>query len=132
MKGVRQDSDYHTDALMCVNRKYECILYKFTEIEPFPDCVRYLQPPFIIGQFSTRIRTQKGDMLFELKRDPSACQELVAKSLGNEVSIRALSQEAVIECRKLDEITIEGNVRGALLSQCSLEEAPQSNRLRKA
>lgn len=81
-------------------------------------------------------RTQKGDMLFELKKDPSikssACRELVAKSLGNEASVRALSQEAVIECRELDEITTEDDVRGALLSQCNLEEAPQSIRLRRA
>ncbi|XP_065085341.1 uncharacterized protein LOC135707449 [Ochlerotatus camptorhynchus] len=41
-------------------------------------------------------RTQKGEMLFELKKDPSvrssAFKELVEKSLGEDANVRALSQ----------------------------------------
>ncbi|XP_058837938.1 myb-like protein W [Topomyia yanbarensis] len=54
-------------------------------------------------------RTQKSEMIFELKNDPSVkgsiYRELLAKSLGNEANVRALSQEAVVRCKVLDEIT---------------------------
>ena len=52
--------------------------------------------------------TQKVEMLFELKKDPTikslASRELVAKSLRGAVNVQALSQEAVVEVNELDEI----------------------------
>lgn len=81
-------------------------------------------------------RTQKGEMLFELQKDPSvkssAFKELVAKALGNEANVKALSQETVIECRDLDEITTEDELRSALRVQCELDDVPLVIRLRKA
>lgn len=81
-------------------------------------------------------RTQKGEMLFELKKDPavksSSFKELVAKALGSEASVRALSQETVIECRDLDEITTESEVRNALIVQCGMGDVSMAIRLRKA
>ncbi|XP_062541415.1 uncharacterized protein LOC134209445 [Armigeres subalbatus] len=69
-------------------------------------------------------RTQKGELLFELKKDPtiksSAFRELIANSLGSDGNVRALTQEAVVECRDLDEITTEDELRDALVSQCKL------------
>lgn len=51
-------------------------------------------------------RIQKGDMLFELKKDPSnkssTYRELVTKSLGNKASLRSFFQKAVIECGEPD------------------------------
>lgn len=79
-------------------------------------------------------RTQKGEMLFELKKDPevksSAFKQLVEKSLGEEANVRALSQETVVECRDLDEITTEDELRGALKVQCGLD-VPMVIRMRK-
>lgn len=81
-------------------------------------------------------RTQNGELLFELKKDPtiksSAFKELVGKALGDDANVRALSQEMVIECKDLDEITTADEVEAALLSQCGLVEEPISIRLRKA
>ena len=80
-------------------------------------------------------RTQNGELLFELKRDPtiksSAFKELVVKTLGNEANVRALSHETVIECKDLDEITTEDEVRSALTMQCGLGDEPVGIRLRK-
>lgn len=80
-------------------------------------------------------RTQKGDMIFVLKKDPSvkstAYKELIAKSLGDEANVRALSQEAVVECRDLDEITTEEDLKWALAEQCNLE-GQMSMRIRKS
>ncbi|XP_065092784.1 uncharacterized protein LOC135713581 [Ochlerotatus camptorhynchus] len=81
-------------------------------------------------------RTQKGEMLFELKKDPSvrssAFKELVEKSLGEDANVRALSQESVVECKDLDEITTEDEVRCALKVQGNLGDVPMTIRLRKA
>jgi hypothetical protein len=80
-------------------------------------------------------RTQRGEMLFELKKDPtvksSAFKELVEKSLGEEASVRALSLETVIECRNLDEITTVDELRIALQTQCDLGGQPMTIRMRK-
>lgn len=81
-------------------------------------------------------RTQKGELLFELKKDPmirsSAFRELIANSLGSEGNVRALTQEAVVECRDLDEITTVDELRDALASQCALGEVQMTIRLRRA
>lgn len=90
-----------------------------------------------LGENVTKTRrTQKGEMLFELKRDPAvksvAYKTLIEKTLGEEASVRALSQESVIECRDLDEITTEEELHNALKVQCDLGDVPISIRLRKA
>lgn len=81
-------------------------------------------------------RTQKGEMLFELKEDPtvdsSTIQGLVAKSLGEQVEVKALCPEMVIECRDLDELTTVEELGGVLRSQCNLGEVEMTIRLRKA
>lgn len=81
-------------------------------------------------------RTQKGEMLFELKKDSSvrssAFKERVEKSLGEDANVRALSQESVVECKDLDEITTEDEVRCALKVQGNLGDVPMTIRLRKA
>ncbi|XP_062712613.1 uncharacterized protein LOC134289907 [Aedes albopictus] len=74
-------------------------------------------------------------MIFELKKDPAVksldYRELIAKSLGSDANVRALSQEAVIECRDLDAVTTEEELRFALTEQCKLD-VPVQIRLRKA
>ncbi|XP_062709521.1 uncharacterized protein LOC134288497 [Aedes albopictus] len=74
-------------------------------------------------------------MLFELRKDPmiksSAFRELVAKSLGSEANVRALSQETVIEIKDLDEVTTEEDLKRALTAQCNVE-GPMVIRIRKS
>lgn len=81
-------------------------------------------------------RTQKGEMILELEKDPSvkstAFKKLVSEALGDEANVKALSQETVIECRDLDEITTEQELRNALTTQCTLDSVPLDIRLRKA
>lgn len=84
-------------------------------------------------------RTQQGDMLFELKKDPaiksSAYREQFAKSLGDLVgdggNVKALCQEATIECRYLDEITTVEELGRELKTQCELGEEVLTIRLTK-
>lgn len=80
-------------------------------------------------------RTQKGEMLFELRRDPTvksaAFKTLVEKSLGQEAVVRALSQETVVECKDLDEITTEEELRNVLKSQGNMGDVPMTIRMRK-
>lgn len=63
-------------------------------------------------------------MLFELERDPAvkiaAFKSLIKKTLGKETSVKVLSQESVIECRDLNEITTEKELRSGLEAQCNL------------
>nr|XP_029718359.1 uncharacterized protein LOC115261134 [Aedes albopictus] len=83
-------------------------------------------------------RTQQGEMLFELKKDPaiksSAYREQFAKSLGDLVgdggNVKALCQEATIECRYLDEITTVEELR-ELKTQCELGEEVLTIRRRR-
>lgn len=92
-----------------------------------------------LGDTVTRIRrTQNGEMLFELKKDMSAksteYKELVEKSLGEAAKVRALAHEVLVECRNLDEVTTEGELREALKAQFEIGDTAQTApiRMRKA
>jgi hypothetical protein len=65
-------------------------------------------------------------MLIELKGGPlvssASFKETIEKSLGEDATVRALSQEIVVEVGNLDEITTETEVREALIEQFSLGE----------
>lgn len=82
-------------------------------------------------------RTQKGEMLFELKKDPavksSAFKSVVEKALGVDLKVWALSSETTIECRNLDGITTEEELKEALeVLLDDLKDAPITIRIRKA
>lgn len=74
-------------------------------------------------------------MLFELAKDPTvssvAFKQLVEQSLGEKAKVRALSQETVVECRDLDEVTTVNELEEALKEQCGFNE-PAVIKLRKA
>lgn len=72
-----------------------------------------------LGENVARIRrTQRGEMLLEFNRNSnkrsSDFRELVKTTLGEQANVRALSQEITLECRDLDEITTEEDIRQAL------------------
>lgn len=81
-------------------------------------------------------RTQSGEMLFELKRDPevksAAFKALVETALGSEAQVRAMSQETIVEAKNLDEVTTENEVKAVLTRVEYLGDVPMSIRLRKA
>jgi hypothetical protein len=92
-----------------------------------------------LGTHVARIRrTKNGNMLFELNRDSyaksAAFKGLVEKSLGTDVTVRALTQEVVVECRNLDEVTTEEELREALIEQFTLGDLGKAApiKLRKA
>lgn len=76
--------------------------------------------------------TQRGEIIFQLKKDSSVknlvYREIVVKPLG---SVRALSQKAVVECKNLDEIETEEELRLAMIEQCNVD-VPMQIRMRKA
>ncbi|XP_053698702.1 uncharacterized protein LOC128745650 [Sabethes cyaneus] len=81
-------------------------------------------------------RTQSGELLFELKRDPevksAAFKALVETALGSEAQVKALSQETIVEAKNLDEVTTESEVKAVLTRAEYLGDVPMSIRLRKA
>jgi hypothetical protein len=83
-------------------------------------------------------RTQKGEMLFELRNDASArsvaYQGMLEEVLGGDAKVRALTQEIVVECRNIDEVTTEMELREALQEQVPLGNSCQASviKLRKA
>lgn len=92
-----------------------------------------------MGENMARIRrTQKGDLLFELKRDPNvksaAYKDLLESALGGGAKVRALSQMVTIQIRDLEETTTAEQVSEALNEQFQLSEQieAKSIRIRKA
>lgn len=82
-------------------------------------------------------RTQRGEMIFELKKDPavksSAFKQLVEKSLGEGANVRALCQETMVECRDLDEVTTVDELKNALVAQCGInDDVSLTIRMRRA
>jgi hypothetical protein len=92
-----------------------------------------------LGSNVARIRrTRKGEMLFELRNDASvksvAFKGVLEGALGSDAKVRALSQRVVVECRNIDEVTTETELREALFEQFSLgkEEEAVDIKLRRA
>ncbi len=92
-----------------------------------------------LGNQVARIRRPRnGELLFELKGDSevksAAFKDLVERTLEGEATVRALTQEIVVECRNIDEITTEVELREALIEQFSLGETGKAAqiKLRKA
>lgn len=81
-------------------------------------------------------RTQKGEMIVEVKKDPSvkclAYRELMAKSLESEANVGSLSQEAVRECKDLDEITTTEEEQWFTLDEQCNVDVPMQIRITKA
>lgn len=81
-------------------------------------------------------RTQKGDLLFELKRDRAVhsadFKQKVEQVLGESAKVRALSQEIAIECRGMDEVTTADDLRRALVKDLSLEGVDLSISMRRS
>lgn len=80
-------------------------------------------------------RTQGGDMIIELKKDSknksSTYKELTERVMGEGVTVKAMCPEATLQCKDLDEITTEDEVRTAMREQCGLGEVAMSIRLRR-
>ena len=81
-------------------------------------------------------RTQKGDLLFELKRGQGVhsadYREKVANVLGESAKVRALSQEVAIECSGMDEVTTAEDLRKAMVRDLNLEGVDMSISMRKS
>ncbi|KXJ67809.1 hypothetical protein RP20_CCG010455 [Aedes albopictus] len=80
-------------------------------------------------------RTQAGDMICELKKDSknriSVYKKLTERVMGKKVQVKAMCPEATIQCKDLDEITTEEEVRLAMKEQCDLEDVDMTVRLRR-
>lgn len=119
-------------------RKGEAIIVQ-TSDESYSEVLRSMRtaPELMeLGADVQRIRrTQTGDMIFELKKgsknSSSAYKELAEKIMGEKVKIKAMCPEATLQCRDIDEVTTEEELRSALKEQCELGEAQMIIRLRK-
>lgn len=81
----------------------------------------------VLGDNVTRIRrTQKGEMLFELNRGVqnkgSEFQALVREALKDQAEVRSLTQQVVIECVDMDEVTTKEDICSALEIQFGLSK----------
>lgn len=88
-----------------------------------------------IGDNVAKIRrTQKGELLLELKKDStltsSVCKQSLDEALKDLAKIKALSPEATLELKDLDEVTTEDEICQSLKDQFDIVASVRS--LRKA
>ena len=80
-------------------------------------------------------RTRSGDMILELKRNPSNRahdhKRVAEEVLGDGVTVRALTSEVTVQCKNLDEITDAGELTHALKVQCDVELPATAVKLRR-
>lgn len=132
--GGRSDQEKKKKKPKTVKLKADALIVAMDSQESYADVLRKVKGEPTLKELGDKVarirRTQKGELLFELKRDPStkssAFKELMEKALGVEARVRALSHEAVIECRNMDEITSVDELREALKVQFELGEAAES------
>jgi hypothetical protein len=110
--------------------------------ESFSDVLKKIRsdPSLLeLGEQVSRIRkSRNGEMLIEFRADSTikstAFKELVEKSVGEEVTVKALTQEIVLECVNMDEITTGEDLRAAIKKDFGLEDNQCNGviRMRKA
>lgn len=74
----------------------------------------------VTGSVNTFRRTQKGDLMFELKRSN------VQQMNGEITSVRTRKHQIYIQCKDFDEVTSRGEIYTVLEKQFMLEE-PYAN-----
>jgi hypothetical protein len=127
-KGVRPKAD----ALMIEAKEPQSYAEILSKVKKDPSLKE-------LGTLVARVRrTKTGEMLLELKNDPCVKSEpfkdILTKSLGGLASVRALSQQVVVECLHIDEVTTEKELRDALQEQFPAGDLGKSAsiRMRKA
>lgn len=121
-------------------KRGDAIVVKMTGKLSYADLLRKVRADPALKEMGSNVvrtrRTQAGEMLFELKKDPSVHSSnykgLIEKSLGEEGQVKALSQRALIEVKNLDEITSTDDLQYAMREQLGMEVASSDIRLRKA
>ena len=121
-----------------IRERPEALIVGVTGQKSYADILRSVKtdPKLIeLGKRVTKIRrTLKGEMLFELSKDPdSKCNDfkkLMEESLGEEAKVRSLTQEITIECRNIDEISTEEELRSALKERYQIDKQEGHIRLR--
>jgi hypothetical protein len=88
-----------------------------------------------IGGMVNRVRkTRNGDMLLEFKGDaPSKVNELetrIKEVIGKEAEVRALSQQVTMECRNMDEVTEDEELRAALMKSFAIGNAGEIGQIK--
>lgn len=77
-----------------------------------------------LGNTVTRIRrTQKGDLLFQLKGTGEKTQEfkgLIGETLGKEAEVRTLTHRILLEVKDIDEVTSKEDICEAVKTQYNL------------
>lgn len=119
-------------------KKGEAVIVKTSE-DTYADVLRAMRTDPQLKEFGDDVqkirRTQAGDMIFELKRDSknrsSAYKELTERVMSEKVHVKAMCPEATLQCKDLDEITTEEEVRLAMRDQCNLEGVEMTVRLRR-
>lgn len=71
-------------------------------------------------------RTQKGHLLFEMKgsEEKKDYQGMVEKALGSMASVKTLTQETIIVCKDIDEVTTQEEVLAAIREQFQIGTLP--------
>lgn len=92
-----------------------------------------------LGEQVSRIRrTQKGDLLLEIKAGNEDIvekfQEKMEESIGKQADIKTRKQEVRVECRYLDEVTTKEELCNAVMNVLGVEGIKESaiKRLRKS
>lgn len=135
----RKDGNKTKEPFRRGRKKGEAVIIKTSE-DTYADVLRAMRTDPKLKEFGTDVqkirRTQAGDMIIELNKNSknrsSALKELTESVLGEKVQVKAMCPEATIQCKDLDEIATEEEVRTALKVQCNLEGVEIKVRLRKA
>lgn len=98
--------------------------------ETFSDVLKKIKsdPSLVdLGKQVSRIRkSRNGEMLIEFRADSTAksstFKEILEKTVGEGTTVKALTQEIVLECLNLDEVTTGDELRSALKTEFALED----------
>lgn len=118
--------------------KGEALVFK-TEADTYAEVLRAMRGENRLSALGADVksirRTRAGEMIMVLKKEAGqkgpSYKVLAQEVLGDKVEVRALTAEATLQVKNLDEITDAEELAAALKQQCEIEVQSASVRLRK-
>lgn len=130
----REKKVQRTSKRMTARHRADAIVVETVGAATYADILRKVKEDPSLKELEDKVvrvkRNQKGQMMFELKKEEGAKRDAlkaaVTQALGEAATVTVRTQEISIVCRDMDEVTTKEEVLEALKKQLDINSLPES------
>lgn len=114
-----------------IRQKSEAMVIGAKDAGSYADILKKIKSDVSLKDMGSNVsqirRTKTGELLVLFNpgglTKSSTYKAMVEKVVGEEVSVKALTQEILMECKNMDEVTTEDDLREALIKEFKIEDS---------